>query len=250
MLKHHTIIASHRGCAFLWPENGLAAFRQTAMLPLEQAECDVHPSADGAPVVIHDSTLDRTTDGRGPVAVLPTAELRRHRLKGGGGEVIPLLSDVLEVLRPSAVAPRVEVKTDGGGRPYPGFLPRVLAEIDRHGMRARTTVIAFDAPTAAEAMAAGGLAGVAWLLEGTTWRSLGMRGTIAVAQAYGLAEIGVHEASLDAEAVAALRGAGLRICVWGANHNASIRRSLGLGVNVLTTDDPPLAIALRDRHRA
>jgi glycerophosphoryl diester phosphodiesterase len=42
-----------------------------------------------------------------------------------------------------------------------------------------------------------------------------------------------------------LRAAGLRISVWGANHEASIRRMLGLGVDVLTTDDPPLAIALR-----
>jgi glycerophosphoryl diester phosphodiesterase len=245
MLDHRTAIASHRGGAFLWPENSLTAFRQTASLPLEQAECDVHPSAEVVPVVLHDATLDRTTDGRGPVAALATAELRRHRVRGCGGEGVPLLSEMLAVLAPTPVAPRIEIKGDTAGRAYPGFVPRVLDVLDRQAMRGRAWIITFDAPTAAEAAAAGGLAGVAWLLERATWRSLGMRGTIAVAHAYGFPEIGVHESELDAEACAALREAGLRISVWGANHAPSIRRMLGLGIDVLTTDDPPLAIALR-----
>lgn len=245
MSQHRTAIASHRGGAFLWPENSLAAFRETASLPLEQAECDVHPSADGDPVVLHDATLDRTTDGRGRAAALPTAELRRHRIRGAGGEHLPLLSEMLAVLRASPVAPRIEIKSDADGRAYPGVVPRVLEAIDREAMRERAWIIAFDAPTAAQALACGGLAGVAWLLEAATWRSLGLRGTIAVAQAYGFPEIGVHESLLDAEACAGLRAAGLRISVWGANHAPSIRRMIGLGIDVLTTDDPPLAIALR-----
>ena len=57
-----TDIASHRGGAFLWPENSALAFRQALALPAEQLELDVHLSADGAVVVIHDATLDRTTD--------------------------------------------------------------------------------------------------------------------------------------------------------------------------------------------
>ena len=55
----------------------------------------------------------------------------------------------------------------------------------------------------------------------------------------------VHEALLDADACAALRAAGIGISVWGANHEGSIRRMLGLGVDLLATDDPPLAVALR-----
>ena len=63
-----TDIASHRGGALLWPENSRIAFEQTAKLPVEQVEFDVHPTRDGKLVVIHDDTLDRTTDGKGPVA--------------------------------------------------------------------------------------------------------------------------------------------------------------------------------------
>jgi glycerophosphoryl diester phosphodiesterase len=240
-----TAIASHRGGAFLWPENSLTAFRKTAGLALEQAECDVHVTADGNVVVMHDATLERTTDGSGPVASLTAAQLRRLRIKGCHGEAPPMLADMLGALSGSGVAPRIEIKSDARGRAYRGLVPRVLGELDGSGMRRDAWIIAFDAEVAAEAAAAGGLAGVAWLLERATWDGLGIRGAIAVAGAYGFPEIGVHESQLDAEACAALRAAGLRISVWGANHEASIQRMLGLRVDVLTTDDPPLAIALR-----
>jgi glycerophosphoryl diester phosphodiesterase len=245
MTPSRTAIASHRGGAFLWPENSLTAFRATAGLALEQAECDVHAAADGEAVVIHDATLERTTDGMGPVVALPGAAVRRLRVKGCAGETVPMLGDMLATLRGTGVAPRIEVKADGRGRPYPGLLKRVLEGLDSEGMRSVAWIIAFDAQVAAAAGAAGGLAGVAWLLEGTTWRALGPTGVIAVAKAYGFPEIGVHESNLDGATCAALRAAGLRVSVWGANHTESIRRMLDLRIDVLTTDDPPLAIALR-----
>lgn len=245
MTGHRPAIASHRGGAFLWPENGLAAFRATAGLALEQAECDVHASADGEPIVIHDATLERTTDGSGRVADRTAAELRRLRLRGAGGETVPHLSEMLGALAASPVAPRIEIKEDGQGRPYPGLLGRVAGELDRAGQRSRSWIIGFDAPTMAEAVALGGFAGVAWLLEGRAWRSLGPAGAVAVAQAYRFPEIGIHESMLDAESCRVLRAAGLGISVWGANHEPSIRRMLGLGVDLFATDDPPLAIALR-----
>ncbi|MBW6401576.1 glycerophosphodiester phosphodiesterase [Roseomonas sp. HJA6] len=245
MTRHVCAIASHRGGSFLWPENGLAAFRATAGLALEQSECDVHASADGEAIVMHDATLDRTTDGSGRVVAFTAAELSRVRLKGGGGETVPRLAEMLALYRESPVAPRIEIKEDVEGRPYPGLVARVLGELDRSGLRRRSWIIGFDAPTMAEVAAMGGVAGVAWLLERKTWQSLGLTGTIAVATAYAFPEVGVHESLLDAEACAALRAAGVGISVWGANHEASIRRMLGLGVDLLATDDPPLAIALR-----
>jgi glycerophosphoryl diester phosphodiesterase len=239
------LIASHRGGAFPWPENSLRAFRESAGLRIEQVECDVHLSADGEVVVMHDATLERMTDARGPVAALDAAALRRVRVKGTDGEAVPTLAEFLGVLKPTPIAPRVEIKADVSGQPYPGAVARTLEVLDAAGMRARSWVIGFNAPEMAEVLEAGGLAGVAWLLEARTWRDLGLPGVVAVARSYGFPEIGVHEQVLDVEPVAALRAAGIGIGVWGANHEASIRRAMKLGVDVLTTDDPRLAVELR-----
>src|SRR5260370_727723 len=79
-----TEIASHRGGALLWAENSRLAFEQTAKLPVEQVEFDVHPSRDGRLVVIHDATLARTTDGAGAVCQHDWSELSKLILKGSG----------------------------------------------------------------------------------------------------------------------------------------------------------------------
>lgn len=240
-----TAIASHRGGSFLWPENSLTAFRESSRLGLEQIECDVHASADGDPVVMHDATLDRMSDGTGSVDALPTAAYASLRVRGCEARRIPMLDDFLGTLYGTGVEPRIEIKSDQRGRAYPGFVPRVLGALDRKGMRRDAWIISFAAPTVAEAAAAGGLAGVAWLLDDRNWRALGAGGAIAVARHYGFTEIGLHQATLDAEGCSALRAAGLGISVWGADREPSIRRALGLGVDVLTTDDPVLAIRLR-----
>ncbi|WP_270934518.1 glycerophosphodiester phosphodiesterase [Falsiroseomonas oryzae] len=240
-----TRIAAHRGGLFLWPENSTRAFRESARLPIDQSECDVHLTADGEVVVMHDATLDRTTDASGPVVARTTAQLRHVRVRGTQGEAPPTLAEYLAILAPTEVAPRIEIKSDGSRWPYPGIVGRTLAVLDQSGQRRRAWIIGFNADTMAEAQAAGGLAGVAWLLEIPTLRDIGLDGVIAVARAHGFPEVGMHEGALDAGMLARLRAAGLGVGVWGANHEPSIRRMLELGVDILATDDPPLALRLR-----
>jgi glycerophosphoryl diester phosphodiesterase len=240
-----TLIAAHRGGLFLWPENSATAFRESARLPIEQAECDVHMTADGEVVVMHDATLDRTTDASGPVVARGTAQLRQVRVRGTGGEPPPTLAEYLAILAPTPVAPRIEIKSDAARRPYPGIVARTLAALDAAGQRQRSWIIGFNADTMAEAQAAGGLAGVAWLVEIPTLMDIGVEGVIAVARRHGFAEIGMTTGVLDADLIGRLRGAGFGVGTWGANHEASIRRTLDLGVDIFATDDPPLAIRLR-----
>jgi len=245
MTHSRTGIAAHRGGAFLWPENSLTAFRETARLPVDQLELDVHLTADDAVVAMHDATLDRTTDARGPVRARSLADLRRVRIRGTNGETVPTLGEAAEIIRPTAMLLRVEIKGDAEGRPYPGVVARTLAALDAARMRERSVIIGFQAVTMAECARAGGLAGVAWLLEKEWWRALGPEGAVAVARAHGVGEIGMHESLIDAGVLAAVRGAGLRLGAWGANHEPAIRRMLGLGIDIFATDDPPLALRLR-----
>jgi glycerophosphoryl diester phosphodiesterase len=244
-MPHLPLIAAHRGGLFLWPENSTTAFRHAARLPIAQAECDVHLAADGTPVIMHDATLERTTDGHGPVAALDATGFGRLRVKGGGGEAPPTLAAYLAVLAESQVAPRVEIKCGVDNRPYPGAVPATLAALDAAGQRARSWIIAFEGDTVAEASAAGGLAGVAWLLEGRTVMAIGLTGMVAAARAMGAQEVGFHLRDIDSDIMAACRAARLGVGCWGANHNSSILRAMALGVDLLATDDPPLAVALR-----
>ena len=91
--RHHFRIA-HRGASAHEPENTMLAFRRALELGADGLELDVHLSADGALVVIHDGTLDKTTNGSGQVSDTPLAALRR--LDAGKGEQIPLLEEVID----------------------------------------------------------------------------------------------------------------------------------------------------------
>src|SRR5690242_20566049 len=71
------LVIAHRGGAALWPENTLVAFRNAVALGADVLELDVRATADGRLVVVHDATVDRTTDGRGAVATLTLAEVQR-----------------------------------------------------------------------------------------------------------------------------------------------------------------------------
>ncbi len=102
-------IYAHRGVSAEIPENTLAAFHRALELGAEGIELDVHLSADGVPVVIHDQTVDRTTDGSGAVHEMTVAELQAF--DAGGGERIPTLADVLDLVE-DKLHVDIEVKAD------------------------------------------------------------------------------------------------------------------------------------------
>lgn len=89
------LLGGHRGNPAHHPENTMKSFRSAIEAGCDLIECDVHLSSDGRLVVIHDHTLERTTNGEGLVRDHTAAELRK--LDAGGGEHIPLLHDVIEL---------------------------------------------------------------------------------------------------------------------------------------------------------
>ena len=240
-----TEIIAHRGGAILWPENSLQAFRGAIAAGADAVECDVHLSADGEPMVMHDATLDRTSNGRGPLGERSAAELAALHLIGAGGEGVPRLSELLDLVATGRGGLQVEVKADRNGRLDLPLLEKVLAALDRTGLRSRTEIIVFEAEVAAAAVAAGGLRNVAWLFSPPMIRYVGLEGILATVRRTGVRMVETHEVAMDAELLGALRGAGLRVGAWGANHAPSIRRMLDLGLDAIATDDPVLALSLR-----
>lgn len=105
-------VIGHRGACAHAPENTLASFAKAAELGCRMVEFDVRLSKDGVPVVFHDDTLDRRTDGSGPVAARSLAELKR--LDAGAGERIPTLGEVLALCLARGMAVNIELKPEAG----------------------------------------------------------------------------------------------------------------------------------------
>ena len=259
-----TRFAAHRGGAALWPENSLLAFRQALALESDLAEFDVHQTADGALVVIHDPTLDRTTDTTGPVAARSAAEVGRARLKGPDGaltdERVPTLEDVLALVAPSRTGLLVEVKgpvagfgvryerrgrrsTAVPGARYEGLEERLVASLHRAGLLARSTIMAFnpDVVTAIRALVPGQR--TALLVAARHVRQAGARQENAVdwASAAGATDAGLQYTLVNEAVVKRARAAGLLLGVWTVNAERAMRRLVELGVDVLTSDRPDVA---------
>ena len=113
-LKGRFFIVAHRGASGYEPENTLRSVRRALEMGVDAVEIDVRLSRDGVPVVIHDETVDRTTNGRGRVGDMTLEELRR--LDAGAGERIPLLEEVVDVAG-GRVPLFVEIKEPGAAEP-------------------------------------------------------------------------------------------------------------------------------------
>src|SRR5918995_540256 len=101
------MIYAHRGASAIHPENTLRAFRHALALGVDGIEFDVHATADGIPVVIHDRDVERTTDGAGYVDEMPLARLQTF--DAGDGERVPTLAAVLALVG-DAVQLDIEIK--------------------------------------------------------------------------------------------------------------------------------------------
>ena len=130
---------AHRGGDRIEPENTLAAFRLAAEEGVDWLEFDVQMTSDGELVVIHDTTLDRTTDGAGTIAESTFDEIRA--LDAGDGEPVPTLAEVIAVAKEFEVGVMPEIKAP---HLYPGIEEKVVAEIVEADYLERAVVQSFD----------------------------------------------------------------------------------------------------------
>lgn len=251
--ERRPLVAAHRGGALLWPENSLLAFRRALELGVDLVETDVHLTADGEVVLIHDPTLDRTTTGRGAVRELRRADLPGLRLRGLDGqpteEPIPTLRQLLELLRPTRVGLLLEIKVGPDRRRYPGIEEAVLGLLAETGLTNRTRVMAFESETLARVRALDSGIEVVWLVSGRTLEVAARPASEIVPWAVraGVRHLGIEHRLLDASLMAAARAAGLTVGAWTVNEEADIRRVVAAGADVVITDRPDLALRVLGR---
>lgn len=229
----------------------MTAFRNTARLPVDQVEFDVHRTRDDQLVVHHDATLDRMTDGSGPIAALTYAELSAFTINGTDGEPIPLLSQVLALFQPTSLGLRLEIKPDADGRPYVGLEAAVGKALVDHDLLARTVVTSFLVEILEGFRAVQPSVPLIWLVNRIVFRHIGGIGpTIGLARGRGFAEIALHVDNLTAAAMKAADDAGIALGAYGAHDEAALRRMFDLGVSAMTSDRPDLALKVRAEHMA
>ncbi|HUI41356.1 MAG TPA: glycerophosphodiester phosphodiesterase family protein [Terriglobia bacterium] len=243
-LAARPLILAHRGASAEAPENTLAAFELAMRQGADGIECDVRLSADGAPVVIHDARLDRTTSGRGRVDRHTTQELRR--LDAGSrfcrrhpalakdryrGAKIPLLAEAMDWVGQHGCLAYVEIKRERAD--LPRLEEQVLQAVNAAGARTRVTLISFHLPTLRRLRVLDG--GIALGLDCT-------RPLLAIrrAQSVRAAVVLPHGTFVSRRFIERAHRAGLRVVPWGAHSPRAWQRLLALGADGIIGNRPAL----------
>jgi len=219
-------VVGHRGAAGLRPENTLEGFRLAMALGVDAVELDVHLTRDGHVVVLHDETVDRTTGGTGRIDEMDLAAVRA--LDAGGGQKVPTLDEVLDVVRGRCEL-LCELKADGVEGP-------AVDAVAARGMIGDVVFISFSLPRLAGARR-----------RGPDCRIGALYGDPHLADVAAAAELGAELLDVDYRKVTrsmieAARRTGLGTGVWTPNELSEMQAMISLGVDTVTTDRPDLLL--------
>ncbi|MBI6546294.1 MAG: glycerophosphodiester phosphodiesterase [Cyanobacteria bacterium NC_groundwater_1444_Ag_S-0.65um_54_12] len=222
-------VIGHRGARGHAPENTLAAFRQGVLLGADLLECDVRFSHDWQLVVIHDETVDRTTDGSGKVSDMTLAELQA--LDAGMGEHVPALAELLDWINwqktPGIV---IEIKNESHVRHGIGMA--VARAVQAHELIERAIVISFDQQVLVEAKKY-----CQQIATGVLYDSE-LADPVATAQMVQANSLWPAKEILTAEVVIAAHAAHLGVFTWTVNSPDELQRAIVTGVDGIGTDFP------------
>ncbi len=232
MTVHRTLILGHRGAPLDAPENSLRGFRLAVARGADGVELDVRSSSDGEPVVIHDDTLERTTDGSGEVAATPWQEI--SRLRTPEGDRVPAFGEVAAWAAEAGVWLNLEFKAGGVEQ-------ACVQLLGQHGALDRTICSSFQ-PEVLEELARVGRPLARYLLA-DEW------GPAEQARARDLRVDGVclNAAHATPATLLELAGGGLPVVVWTVNDPFQLVTLLAVGVRGVISDYP--AVAARARAR-
>lgn len=250
-------VMGHRGAAGIAPENTLVSFRAASAAGADVLELDVHATKDGHLVVIHDPTVDRTTDGTGEVRGMTLEALRSldasARFTTAPGETavgfegplcVPTLEEVLAAF-PEALF-NIELKQEA-----PSVEAAFVALLEKHGALDRTLLAAENAaimrklrelaPAAVTGMSAEDAFGFMMPADPASYRSPGY--ALQVPPVFGDMPI------ITAETVARAHALGMEVHAWTIDDPAEMRSLLDLGVDGLITNLPHRAAAVVAERR-
>ncbi|MEJ8650737.1 glycerophosphodiester phosphodiesterase family protein [Streptomyces sp. MS1.AVA.3] len=230
----------HRGAPETAPENTLASLEAAADRGADWVETDVQFTKDGRPVIMHDVTVDRTTDGTGRVDELTAEEISRLTVKGGGR--VPTLEQVLASLKDRPARLLLEIK----GPQSSAAVDRALGLVSEAKMTDRTLLQSFDEQVVRDASASPHRTKVALL------RSALDADPVATARQLSLSTYAVKFSGLSARpsVVDKLRAAGVEVFVWTVATEAQWQTATAWGVDGVITNRADHFVQWRNAHCA
>lgn len=230
--RHRRVeLIGHRGAAGHAPENTFAAFDRGLELSVDGLETDIRTTKDGVLVLLHDTTVDRTTDGSGAVAELTWREVRR--LDAGSwfgqqyaGQRVPRLDEFLDRYGGRTTL-RLELK-------IAGVEQKVLRLLEERELLASSIITSFILDSLRRVKELLPEAHTAYLFGGSTFD----RGVVAEAREVGAQQIAPRANLLTPDMVRYARDQGLAVWAWGVRDRGLLRHALGAGVGGLTLDYP------------
>jgi glycerophosphoryl diester phosphodiesterase len=239
-------VIAHRGASGAAPENTLAAFRKAVESGAGFIETDLQLSRDARLVGLHDDTLDRTTNGHGPVSAKTLEELRQldagswfraisnHGTTNYAGERIPTIEEILAFGREHELGLHLEIKTTGPS----GAEHAIVGALHASGEVARSVVISFDASTLRRVRELDPLVMTGFLCSD--------RSPVAVMTAIGVGarQLLPRVDRVTRELVADAHAHDLKVVAWTANSPAEMQELIKAGVDGIITDYPERLIEL------
>ena len=241
MNLQNILIFAHRGSKGTHPENTMAAFQEAAEIGAEGIEFDVHLSSDGELVIIHDETLDRTTNLTGYVKDHSSQELKTADAGGKFskeflGERIPFLIEVFDWARDNALLMNIEIKTDKLA--YEGIEQKIIDLIHQYRMENRVILSSFNHQSIEKVK----------MLAPELERALLFEGLPENFEEIlrDKKEAGFHpdKNSLTQAMSDKAKKLGYKIRPWVANDEADIVKLAEMDVDVIMTDFPEKAIKI------
>lgn len=239
-----TEIWCHRGYSGKYPENTMLAFRKAAETPAEGIELDVQLTKDGEVIVLHDETLDRTTDGTGPVADVTLRELQSFnaakKFPEFGFQPVPTFREYLAFAAETGVFTDIELKT--GINPYPGIEEKVWALIQEFGLEKQVMFSSFRYESLLNMRNIAGDVPCGYLAE--DWTADLPEHILAL----GFEAIHPHYLDLNQGRCRRLEKMGLPVNTYTPNSPGSLRRLIRWNVHAVITNEPELALQIRNEE--
>jgi glycerophosphoryl diester phosphodiesterase len=237
------MVIAHRGASSYAPENTLAAFDLALQMGVRHIELDVDLTSDSHIVVIHDNTVDRTTNGSGPVTRHTLGALRGFDAGSWfgaqfAGERIPTFDEVL-----ARYKGRAHIHAEIKGR-SPSLSQRTADLIRKHGMEGQVTITSFQNVRLEEMRACAPELPRGWLVREVT------DAIIAQAHGMGVTQLCPRANAVTPELVRRLHAEGFVVRAWAVSTNELMQQVVQAGADGMTVNFPDKLIAYLKSHNA